>query len=61
VEPLDPKHPRFDEIIKDFINLHMIEINFRSGKYPSTFNLGYDIRKMWSTAFKLYSGDPEKY
>lgn len=33
VEPLDPNHPRFNEVSRDFINLHMIELNFRSGKY----------------------------
>lgn len=61
VEPLDPNHPKFNEVVKDFINLHMIELNFRSGKYTSTFHLGLDIRKMWATAYKLYIDDPEKY
>ena len=61
LEPLDPSHPRFAEVSKDFINLHMIELNFRSGKYQSTFQLGNDFRKMWINAFKLYADDPEKY
>lgn len=61
MEPLDPSHPKFSEVSRDFINLHMIELNFRSGKYQSTFHLGLDVRKMWSLAYKLYSDDPEKY
>jgi hypothetical protein len=61
LEPLDPNHPRFQEVSKDFINLNNIELNFRSGKYQSTFQLGNDFRKMWINAYKLYSDDPEKY
>lgn len=60
LEPLDPSHPRFDELQNEFINLHKIELNFRSGKYQSTFQLGNDIRKMWILAYKLYADDPEK-
>ena len=33
LEPLDPNHPKFLEVSKDFINLNMIELNFRAGKY----------------------------
>lgn len=58
--PLEPGHPKFNEIVSDFINLHKIEQNFKSGKYQSTFTLGNDVRKMWSIAFKLYESDPEK-
>lgn len=61
VQPLDPSHPKFNEVSRDYINLHMIELNFRSGKYQSTFQLGLDIRKMWTLAYKLYSDDPDKY
>jgi hypothetical protein len=37
LEPLDPTHPRFNELQGEFINLHKIELNFRSGKYNTTF------------------------
>lgn len=37
LEPLDPAHPKFNELQADFINLNKIELNFRSGKYISTF------------------------
>lgn len=33
LEPLDPNHPKFNEISKDFINLQMIELNFKQGYY----------------------------
>lgn len=39
----------------------MIENKFREGKYTNTFQLGNDLRKMWTFAFKLHSRDPEKY
>ena len=61
LDPLDPTHPKFSEIQNEFINLHKIENNFRQGKYPSTFQLGHDIRKMWAQGFKLYERDPENY
>ena len=61
MQPLDPGHPRFNELAKEFTNLNSIMINFRQGKYPTTFQLGIDIEKMWSIFFKLYSEEPEKY
>ena len=60
LQPLDPNHPRFNELKDDFINLHKIELNFRSNKYSSTFHLGLDFRKMWKNAMKLYMDDPDK-
>jgi hypothetical protein len=61
MQTLDPNHPKFAELSKDFINLNSIQLNFRQGKYQSTFQLGLDIRKMWTNAFKLFSDDPAKY
>jgi hypothetical protein len=37
LDPLDPNHPKYNELQADFINLIKIELNFRSGKYSSTF------------------------
>ena len=61
MQPLDPSHPKFDELKKDFINLNSIQIKFKQGMYQSTFALGLDIRKMWTNAFKLFADDPDKY
>ena len=60
LEPLDPSNPRFNELQAEFINLHKIELNLRSGKYQTTFQLSNDVRKMWFLAYKLYQDDPEK-
>ena len=60
LEPLDPTHPKFNELQGEFINIHKIELNFRSGKYQSTFQLGNDVRKMWLLAYKLFQDEPEK-
>jgi hypothetical protein len=60
LEPLDPNHPRFNELKDDFINLHKIQLKFRENKYQSTFHLGLDFRKMWKNARKLYEYDPDK-
>lgn len=37
LQTLDPNHPKFNELVKDFINLNSIELNFKQGKYQSTF------------------------
>ena len=41
--------------------MNKIELNFRSGKYQSTFQLGNDFRKMWGLAYKLFTDDSDKY
>jgi hypothetical protein len=48
------------ELQGEFINLHKIELNFRSNKYATTFQLGLDVRKMWNLGYKLFQDDPEK-
>jgi hypothetical protein len=61
MQPLEVTHPKFEELKKDFINLNSIQLKFKQGLYTSTFALGLDIRKMWTTAFKLFADDPDKY
>lgn len=61
LEPLNPNHPKFNEIRSDFINLTNIELNFRSNKYQSPLALANDLRRMWSLGFKLYANEPDKY
>lgn len=58
LKSLDPNHPKFKELMKDFINLNSIELNFKQGKYQSTFQLGVDFRKMFTNAFRQYAEDP---
>ena len=60
LETLDPAHPKFNELQGEFINIHKIELCFRSGKYQSTFQLASDVRKMWLLAYKLFQDEPEK-
>jgi hypothetical protein len=61
LEPLNPNHPKFNDVRGDFINLTNIELNFRSNKYQSPLQLANDFRKMWNIGFKLYANEPEKY
>lgn len=60
LEPLDPNHPRFNELQNEFINFHRIQLNFRNNKYQNTFQLGIDFRNMWKLGYKLFADDPEK-
>jgi hypothetical protein len=59
IQPLDPANPRYQQVSKDFINLNMIELNFRNSKYENTFKLEQDFRKMINIAFSLYQDQPE--
>lgn len=59
IQPLDPSHPKFSVVSKDYINLNMIELNFRQNKYQNTFNLEQDFRKMLHISFQMYQDQPE--
>jgi hypothetical protein len=58
--PLDPMHPKFLELSREFINFNHIEVKFKKNEYNDTISLGNDIRKMWNCGFKLFENEPER-
>ncbi len=60
MEPLNPSHSQFDVLSSKFINLHNIERKFNEGQYQTTWDLGSDMRQMFSLGPILYSNDSMK-
>ena len=47
MQPPDPGHPRFQEIVSNFINLVHIEANLKNNKYATTTVFAVDIDRMF--------------
>lgn len=63
-QPLDTKHPMYDEMRANYMTLSMLDLHFKIGdKYKTTDEIANDFRSMIMAKMKMsmQGGDPVEY